>query len=666
MLPRLAARLALALCVLVVVLAAAGGTWHVANRDLARAEGVNDWWAMGVVGALAFGVPGGWLARARPRHPLGWLFLGLGAASGASLLATEYGVASLGTDRPGVTGALWLGNWLWVAAIVPVASVVPLLLPDGRVLSPAWRPALWLGVAATVAGALSFAVAPYDATTPALTGLGLRNPVASDAPSDPAVGALTTLLVLSGAVVGVTGLVVRWRRRVGERDQLTWVLLGVAVAIGLFALGFWFGPTASAPAMVPPPVAVVVAVLGHGMVDVDVALSRSLLYAGLTACLVALYVAVLGVVGAVLGSTAGASRGATVVATALVALAVEPLHRRLRAWVNRVVHGDAEDPYAVLARLGDRLAAASAPDDLADRVLPAEVEQVARSLRATRAVLVLRDGSRTTYGVERPGAGHALEVDLRYAGQPLGTLGVERAAPFTAAARAALDRLAAQAAVAAHTVLAAREGQRAREEVVLAREEERRRLRRDLHDGVGPSLAALALQAETARDLAGEDPAAATALLERLASRMNATVGDVRALVHELRPPTLDELGLGAAVRELGDRMSSPGTRVETEVEPLAALPAAVEVAAYHIAGEAIGNAVRHAGARTVRVRLAEVADHLEMQVVDDGGGIPADVRPGVGTSSMRERVDELGGRLDVVSGPTGTRITALLPRAAS
>ena len=659
-------RLALVLCALAVTLAVVGGMWHVANGDLSSAAGVNDWWVMGVVGAVAFGVPGGWLAQARPQHPLGWLFLGMGAASGLSLVATEYGLTALDTGRPGATGALWLGNWLWVAAIVPVASVVPLLLPDGRVLSPAWRPALLLGVLAAAAGALSFAVAPYDATTPALTELGLENPVGNDVLSDPAVSALTTLLILSGAVTGVSGLMVRWRRSADEREQLKWVVLGVAAAIGLFALGFWLGPAFSALAMLPLPLAVVWAVLRHGMVDVDVVISRSVLYAALTACLVALYLVVVGVVGWVLGSTAGDSRTATVVATALVALAVEPLHRRLRTQVNRVVHGDAEDPYAVLIRLGDRLAAASAPDDLVERVLPAVVEQVARSLRADRAVLVLTDGTTAAYGAAGARAAHALAVDLHYAGRRLGTITVERSAPFTTATREALDRLAGQAAVAAHTVMVARENQRAREAVVLAREEERRRLRRDLHDGVGPSLAALALQVETARELAAEDPAAATALLDRLAPRMNATVGDVRALVHELRPPTLDELGLGAAVRELGDRMSSPTTRVETEVEPLTELPAAVEVAAYHIAGEAIGNAVRHAGATRVRVRLTQAAEHLAMEVVDDGGGIPRDVRPGVGTFSMRERVDELGGHLDVVSGPTGTRVTALLPRVAT
>src|SRR3712207_5465615 len=143
-------RVAVLLSALAVTLAVVGGGWHLANDDVLPGAGVTDWWLMGVVGANAFGVPGGWLAHSRPRHPLGWLFLGLGLASGVSLVATEYGLSALDAGRPGAGATLWLGNWLGVAAIVPVVSVVPLLLPDGRGLSPAWRPALALGSAAAV------------------------------------------------------------------------------------------------------------------------------------------------------------------------------------------------------------------------------------------------------------------------------------------------------------------------------------------------------------------------------------------------------------------------------------------------------------------------------------------------------------------------------------
>jgi len=283
-------------------------------------------------------------------------------------------------------------------------------------------------------------------------------------------------------------------------------------------------------------------------------------------------------------------------------------------------------------------------------------------LRAQQATIVLRDGLVTSYG---EGTGIGMTVELEYAGEHFGRLTVTRSTEFDGHEVRALDRLAAQAAVAAHTVLLAREAQRAREAVVVAREEERRRLRRDLHDGIGPSLAALALHVETARDIAADDPEAAQKLLDRLVPRLNASVADVRALVHELRPPMLDELGLAAAVRELGDRLSTGTTRVRVSADEIAGLPAAVEVAAYHIAGEATGNAVRHAGAGTVAVRVCDADECVRIEVADDGRGLPDRPRVGVGTASMRERAEELGGQLQIESGPFGTTVTALLPKEA-
>jgi signal transduction histidine kinase len=214
-------------------------------------------------------------------------------------------------------------------------------------------------------------------------------------------------------------------------------------------------------------------------------------------------------------------------------------------------------------------------------------------------------------------------------------------------------------------VLLANEAKAAREAGALAREEERRRLRRDLHDDLGPSLAALALQADTARDLAGRDPAASLAVLERLVPRLNGTVDSVRALVHELRPPMLDELGLGAAVRELAARMSTPTTPVRAHVGDLPPVPAAVEVAVYRIAGEALANALRHARASEVRLTLTASDGVLALTVADDGAAGTAHRPgggPGLGLSSMRERAEEIGGTLNVVWAAQGTTVAATLP----
>ena len=214
----------------------------------------------------------------------------------------------------------------------------------------------------------------------------------------------------------------------------------------------------------------------------------------------------------------------------------------------------------------------------------------------------------------------------------------------------------------------AAELQRARERLVAAREEERRRLRRDLHDGLGPSLAGAALKIEAAENLFASDPAAASGLLEDARAEIQDAVADVRRLVHALRPPALDELGLVGAVREQAERLSV-GDHPHVEVdapEQLDALPAAVEVAAYGIALEAMTNVARHADAGTCIVRIS-VNGALELEISDDGHGFPSDHRAGVGMASMRERAEELGGTCDIeqVDG-RGIRVRARLPLGAT
>ena len=207
--------------------------------------------------------------------------------------------------------------------------------------------------------------------------------------------------------------------------------------------------------------------------------------------------------------------------------------------------------------------------------------------------------------------------------------------------------------------------QRSRESLVSAREEERRRLRRDLHDGVGPQLAALMLELETASDLVSDNPEA-SALIAKLSKRAREIVSDVRHSVHALRPPALDELGLMGALREAALQYGPAGLHVSVEnTGELSHLPAAVEVACYRIVQEALANVVRHARANhcSVRIRLDEETGALIVEVEDDGRGIREDDRAGVGMISMRERTEELGGRCVVkpLAGG-GTLLRAVLP----
>ncbi len=240
--------------------------------------------------------------------------------------------------------------------------------------------------------------------------------------------------------------------------------------------------------------------------------------------------------------------------------------------------------------------------------------------------------------------------------------------------RRLLEDLARQVGVAVHAVHLTADLQRSRERLVSAREEERRRLRHDLHDGLGPALASMSLQLAAVRNLVAENPAAVEMITD-LKAQMQEAVADIRRLVYALRPPALDELGLAQAIREYAARLTQTGLKIRVEApEPLPPLPAAVEVAAYRIVLEALTNAVRHAGARTCAIRVAVVdggsdpvqrrsARALQAEILDDGSGIHSRSSTGTGLISMRERASELGGTLVVEPVPDGgTRVCARLP----
>jgi signal transduction histidine kinase len=230
-----------------------------------------------------------------------------------------------------------------------------------------------------------------------------------------------------------------------------------------------------------------------------------------------------------------------------------------------------------------------------------------------------------------------------------------------------LEDLARQAEVAVHAVRLTDDLQRSRERLVATREEERRRLRRDLHDGLGAQLAGLNVQASTLRRLIPSDPGAADELVVELREELRSAIADIRRLVYDLRPPALDDLGLGVALRQLAERYDSKDAPLRVVVEApedLPTLAAAVEVGVYRIAQEALTNVARHARARTCVVRLS-INDGVALEIIDDGVGIPAERNAGVGLASMRERASELGGTCLIQSfSEGGTRVLVRLPLA--
>jgi len=397
--------------------------------------------------------------------------------------------------------------------------------------------------------------------------------------------------------------------------------------------------------------------------DIDLVINRTLVYGALTASVVGLYILIVGGFGALLHEPGNLL--VSLVATGVVAVVFAPLRDRLQRSVNRLLYGERDDPYTVLSRLGRRLDASLAPE----AALHTIVESVAQALKLPyTAITLLRDGHYATAAEAGTAVSDVVVLPLVYQGEPVGQLILGLRAPreaFSASDKRLLENLAHQAGATAHAVRLTADLRRSRERLVTAREEERRRLRRDLHDGLGPNLGSLPLKLDLAADLAEDDPAAARELLRSLKEQARTAVSDVRRLVHDLRPPSLDELGLVGAVREQAARFAQHGLRITVEApERLADLPAAVEVAAYRIAQEALTNVVRHAEARTCVVRLAldEPPGTLRLEVTDDGRGMPTLCRAGVGLISMRERAEELGGSC-LVEAPAqgGTRVQAVL-----
>jgi signal transduction histidine kinase len=596
----------------------------------------------------------------RASKRLAWLFVAFGTLCAATIWL--HIVVVLGFDH-GLVLTLplaWIATWLWVG--VPTGLLLVLgYFPTGEPPSPRWR---WLPRLIGVTWLLiSVSVAFHPGPMTDFEG-ERRNPLGWEAADGvlKVEGAAGFLLLAGCAAATLAG--VAWRYHRGDREvraQLRWLL----AALGVIALTIAIpGSGRVAPvslalnvmATVLLPVTLAVALTrrrGYG-------LPRILVYGLLSTLLLAAYLGLVALSDAVLGPRA--DRLTTVVAAALVAVCGAPLRSRLQGAVDRLVYGDRGDPYAALSALGQRIA--DSPDDLLQEV----AGTVADALRAPYVAVVLGADGDPAASVGRP-QGNEVVLPLSLRGEHVGSLLVAQRTPgdeYGVRDLRLLHDLSRHIAVAAHAAALTRDLQRSRESLVLAREEERRRIRRDLHDGLGPALTGVAFGLDAVRNTVGHDPEAAATALAELRAEVQSSIGDVRRLVYELRPPVLDQLGLVSALEEYGARLNEGGgLAVTVNSGALPALPAAVEVAAYRIASEALTNVVRHARATRSVVSLDVVAGSLLVEVVDDGVGVPAQRRPhsGVGLAAMAERAAELGGSCSVDRRDAGgTAVRALIP----
>ena len=634
-------------CVLVSV-----GGWLSAGAGGGRTQPAD------AVLALAFTATGALIATRQRGNGLGWLALLMGL-SAVSYAADSYARWAGRHSAPGAAWAGWLGLWVWAPAWLALGTVLLLLIPDGRLPSVRWRPLLvaaWAVIALFTAMA---AVLPSQgAGTPA-------NPLALPALANVASHGVTVVVVLLLVIAlgCLAGLLRRMRGSAGVvRLQLAWICAG-----GVVTLATMFGGAVLPPAWVTPvqaagalalPACLGVAVLRHNLYDVDPVLRRSLTYGLLAGALglTALGLVTLG--GLLVGS---GHPVVTVAAAIIIAIAVNPFYRIVSRAVNRMLYGSRSDPYTVLTVLSRRLAATTSPP----QVLEALVQAAAQMVRSPYAVAetageLLRVGWGTPQDV-------VISIPLTFQGATLGWLRLAARSPgepFDPRDRQLLADTAAQAGAAVCAAVTELELRAARENLVSSREEERRRLRRDLHDGLGPVLAGLGFTAEAAVRALPASPERAARLLSTVREQASMAVTTVRQISRELRPAPLAELGLAAAIRRLAEPAGEAGMQVDVCIPgDVPELPAAAEVAAYHIAAEAIANALRHSQASQLTVELRHAQAQLVLQVTDDGTGMTPGHGEGVGLASMRQRAEELGGTWSVRSATgAGTAVAASFP----
>ena len=611
------------------------------------------------------------ILRTHPSHLVGRLMLvgGSVAGAGSGLLELAWSTLRHDPSDPWAQIGATLGSTGRGVGWLLVVLVVPLVFPDGcRAGPPRVRVIAWAAAWTTVG--LNATSSLLDPTQTDLRLTGVDNPLGLPDPTEPVIGVLMSLqllLALVTIVLALVSLVWRWHRAgTLDRQRLLWFALAFVFPLAVLALSITdlATPWMFALVSLPLPIAIGVACLQHRLYDLNLVVNRSLTYGALWVVIAALYALVVGGVGALVRQ-----QGAgwlPWVAAGVVAVSFAPLRDTLQRAANRLTYGQWAQPAEVLAATGRRLR------DATD--VPALLQTLAEELGEGLHLPYVEIGDARGAVLARRGEAEpdADRLELHAYGEHVGTLRWS-GRDLRDADRALVADLAHQLGGVVHAAALFRAVRASQQRLVVAREEERKHLRRELHDGLGPALAGLSLQVDTLRnqlarrlgdDLGDSIGEAVDRPLLGLRTGIQSTVIDVRRIVEGLRPAALDELGLAEALTQLVARLQVPEElRMSLQVDVPSRLPAAVEVAAYRIVSEGVTNAVRHSGAQHVDVCVHHRRRALVVEVVDDGSGRVVPREAGVGLSSMRERAEEIGGALEVDSREgSGTAVRATLP----
>ncbi|HEY1329945.1 MAG TPA: histidine kinase [Actinomycetota bacterium] len=694
---RTTTRLAWSLWGITIALAVTAGIVlfvHPAPAGANQGNGANN--VVGIAFILGFAVVGGLLTLKRPGNPIGWL---LGATAACYAIGAA-GVALQGL--PSFSSKLdWLG-WIWLFGGGLTAFVL-LLFPTGSLPSPRWRPVAWAMGTGLGAWALGNAFGPkiFTSDTPQANPIGIAAPVGNVFVALLVAG---LLLMVVGTVCAIASLVFRYRRASSvEREQLKWLLYAAALIIvgqlsSLFVGKLLDSATAATNlenaittgTIVFVPIAIGIAVFKYRLYDIELVINRTLVYGALAAFITVVYVAIVVGIGALAGGGSQPNVVLSVLATAVVAVAFQPARARAQRLANRLVYGKRATPYEALSEFSDQVGATIATEDL----MPRLAAVLAEATGATSTGVWVRSGDELVLEAATPaptprfeagsriglagnqipplpGATHVFEV--RHRGDLLGALSLSKrpGEALTPTEEKLASQLASQcglvirnAGLTEELKAHLQELRASRQRIVTAADEERRRLERNVHDGAQQQLVALAVKARLAEGMVGRDRERVRDLVGQLQSDAGDALENLRDLARGIYPPLLADKGLTAALEAQVRRAAIP---VEVESDGVGRYSQETEAAVYFCALEALQNVAKYAEASAVVIRLSDAGGGLEFVVRDDGRGFDSsDTGYGTGLQGMADRLDALGGTLEVRSARgEGTTVVGTLPARA-
>jgi signal transduction histidine kinase len=631
----------------------------------------------------------------RGGNRIGWLLLGAVVVLAATGVIGDYGTYALAVRHRAIPGgdiAVALNSYSWVPFVAMIIVLPVQLFPDGSPLSPRWRWLPWATVGLVIVSYIAGTFGP--GLNPAI-----HFPHATTGALGAALGAgqaATAGIGLCG-LLGLVSLVLRYRRSPSEvRHQILWLLFAGLLYVVPFVAYITLKSVAginlewlaaiSVVGLVAVPFATAIAVLRYRLYDIDIIVSRTIVYGSLAVLITGVYIGIAVGIGDLVGSGGKPNLGLSILATAIVAVGFQPIRQWLQRVANRLVYGTRATPYEVLSQFSDRVAAGYAVDD----VLPRMAQVLFDGTGAERADVWLRSGSMFRAAASWPADAVAVPpiaigdhdgeallqgkhlVEVRQQDELLGALSVTKRAheSLTPIEERLLSDLANQAGLVLKNVrlttdLQARldDLRTSRQRLVAAQDNERRRLERNLHDGAQQHLVAIKVKLGLVELLTRKDPEKARATIVDLKHDADEALETLRDLARGIYPPLLADKGLLVALQSHAAKATLP---VRVDADGVGRYPQETEAALYFCTLEALQNVQKYADASRITVHLRGDAEHLEVVIVDDGRGFDiAATSRGSGLTNMEDRLNALGGTLELESAVgVGTTLRATVPIA--